>query len=89
MFEKSPPMASVSFLSSRSSVYTMTHHHARRFHEKVHESLGQRRADVIELYQPLSPLMADIQSAIIECMEATLAELRRSNTSVSVDTPMS
>ncbi|KAJ9122540.1 hypothetical protein QFC22_001969 [Naganishia vaughanmartiniae] len=56
-----------------------------RFHEKVHESLGQRRADVIELYQPLSPLMADIQSAIIECMEATLAELRRSNTSLDVD----
>ncbi|KAJ9098668.1 hypothetical protein QFC21_004316 [Naganishia friedmannii] len=56
-----------------------------RFHERVHESLEQRRADVIELYQPLSPLMTDIQSAIIECMEATLAELRRSNTTLDVD----
>jgi DNA excision repair protein ERCC-4 len=54
------------------------------FHEKVHESLGQRRADVIELYQPMSPLMASIQTAIMECMEATLGELRRSNTTVSV-----
>lgn len=54
------------------------------FHEKVHESLGQRRADVIELYQPLSPLMASVQGAIIECMEATLAELRRSNTTASI-----
>ncbi|KAI5452177.1 DNA repair protein RAD16 [Naganishia albida] len=56
-----------------------------RFHEKVHESLGQRRADVIELYQPLSPLMSSIQGAIIECMEATLAELRRSNTTLDID----
>lgn len=57
-----------------------------RFHEKVHESLGQRKADVIELYQPLTPLMSEIQSAIVECMQATLNELRRSNANVSSPT---
>lgn len=41
-------------------------------------SLGQRKADVIELYQPLTPNMTEIQSAIVECMDATLAELRKS-----------
>ncbi len=54
-----------------------------RFHDQVHESLGRRKADVIELHQPMSPKMAEIQAAILECMEATLGELRRSNTSVS------
>jgi DNA excision repair protein ERCC-4 len=53
------------------------------FHDAVHESLGQRKADVIELYQPMTGAMTEIQAAVVECMEATLGELRRSNTQVS------
>lgn len=56
-----------------------------RFEASVLSSLEHRKADVIELYQPLSALMSEIQSAIIECMEVTLAELRRSNTNLDVE----
>lgn len=55
---------------------------ARRFHEEVKKSLERRRADVIELYQPLSESMADIHHAIVQCMSATLAELKRANSTV-------
>ena len=34
------------------------------------------------MYQPLSPHMKEIQAAIMECMEATLSEIKRSNTYV-------
>jgi DNA excision repair protein ERCC-4 len=37
----------------------------------------------VELYQPMSNLMQQIQGAVIECMEATLGELKRSCTNVS------
>lgn len=37
---------------------------------------------MIELHQPMTPAMDEIQTAILECMEATLAEVKRSNTSV-------
>jgi DNA excision repair protein ERCC-4 len=53
-----------------------------RYREEVHASLGQRKADVIELYQPLTRKMSEIQVAIVECMDATLAELRKSCTGV-------
>lgn len=46
------------------------------------KSLGQ---DVIQIHQPLSERMATIQTAIIECMDATLSELKRSNTVIEVD----
>ena len=48
----------------------------------MHASLGQRKADVIELYQPLTRKMSEIQVAIVECMDATLAGLRKSCTGV-------
>jgi len=50
----------------------------------VEKDLKKRQADVIEFYQPLSPSMAEIQTAVLECMEATLSEIKRSNTSVSL-----
>lgn len=53
-----------------------------RFHEVVKESLGRRKADVVELHQELSEPMNDIHHAIVECMKATLSELKRSNTNV-------
>lgn len=46
------------------------------------ESLSRRRADVIELHQPLTEAMADIHHALVQCMTATLAELKRSHSTV-------
>ncbi|KAA1127194.1 hypothetical protein PGTUg99_030419 [Puccinia graminis f. sp. tritici] len=43
------------------------------------------KPQVIELHQPMSPAMIEIQTAIIECMDATLAEIRRGNTNLEVD----
>lgn len=54
-----------------------------RFHEEIKKSLERRRADVVELSQNLTERMADIHHAIIQCMNATLSELKRSNTNVS------
>ncbi|SCV74432.1 BQ2448_8071 [Microbotryum intermedium] len=51
-----------------------------RFHADVDRDLQKRKADVVELYQPLTDSMSDIQGALIECMEATLSEIKRSNT---------
>ena len=51
----------------------------QRFHERVNEDLAKRVADVVELYQPMTQSMKDIQTAVIECMEATLSEIKKSN----------
>ncbi|BGP57899.1 DNA repair protein RAD16 [Rhodotorula sphaerocarpa] len=56
-----------------------------RFHDDVNEDLQKRKADVVELYQPLTPAMLDIQTAILECMELTLSEVKRSNTYLEID----
>ena len=54
----------------------------RRFRNEVAEDLVKRKADVVELHQPLSDSMKEVQNAVIECMEATLNEIKRSNHSV-------
>jgi DNA excision repair protein ERCC-4 len=54
-----------------------------RFHEEVKESLERRRADVVELNQHLTESMKDIHAAIVQCMNATLMELKKSRTDVS------
>ncbi|KAF8338666.1 hypothetical protein F5887DRAFT_1284710 [Amanita rubescens] len=56
-----------------------------RFQEDVKQSLERRRADVIELSQDMSEYMSDIHHAIIQCMNATLSELRKSNTTLDLD----
>ncbi|GAA5882826.1 hypothetical protein JCM3774_002928 [Rhodotorula dairenensis] len=56
-----------------------------RFHDDVNDDLQKRKADVVELYQPLTPAMLDIQTAILECMELTLAEIKRSNTYLEIE----
>lgn len=55
---------------------------ADRFREEVRQDLLERKVDVQELYQPLSSSMRDIQDSIIECMDSTLSEIKRSNASV-------
>lgn len=64
-----------------------------RFHELISSDLEpnsrMRKGDkgegnqVLNLWQPMSESMSTIQTSIIECMDATLAELKRSNTVVS------
>ncbi|SPO26367.1 related to RAD1 - component of the nucleotide excision repairosome [Ustilago trichophora] len=56
-----------------------------RFHQQTSKDLGQRKADVIELHQPLSRSMRNIQTAIIECLDASLSELKRGNANVETD----
>ncbi|KAH7903238.1 hypothetical protein BJ138DRAFT_1020950, partial [Hygrophoropsis aurantiaca] len=48
-----------------------------RFHEKVKACLAARTADVVELYQPLTPAMRDIHNALLACITATLDEIGR------------
>ena len=56
-----------------------------RFHESVNADLAKKKSDVLTLHQPLSDSMDKIQTAIIECMDATLAELKRSNANIEVE----
>jgi DNA excision repair protein ERCC-4 len=56
-----------------------------RFHKAVLRDLGKRKADVIELHQPLSNSMKRIQNAIVECLEATLGELKRGSGSIEIE----
>lgn len=54
-----------------------------RFFEPVKESLASRKAEVVEMYQPMTELMRRCQDAITECMEAMLVELKRDHSLVS------
>ncbi|KAG2213458.1 hypothetical protein INT47_009132 [Mucor saturninus] len=55
-----------------------------RFQLAVSENLSQTNNDVIELRQPMTPMMDTIQTGLVQCMEETLAELRRSNPTLDV-----
>ncbi|KIY50070.1 hypothetical protein FISHEDRAFT_57787 [Fistulina hepatica ATCC 64428] len=55
------------------------------FHVDIKKSLERRRADVVELSQPLTEPMSEIHNAILQCMNTTLSELKRSNTSLDLD----
>ncbi|KAF5388644.1 hypothetical protein D9757_004788 [Collybiopsis confluens] len=56
-----------------------------RFHQEVKDALEKKRADVIELAQHLTVNMNDIHGAIVQCMNSTLAELRRSKVDLELD----
>lgn len=51
-----------------------------RFHENIQQDLEKCKADVVELYPSLTKSMKEIQTSIIECMEATLSEITKGNT---------
>ncbi|KAI8990055.1 hypothetical protein BDB01DRAFT_756085 [Pilobolus umbonatus] len=55
-----------------------------RFQVLVTDNLSQIDNNVIELQQPMTKSMDIIQQSLVECMEDTLTELRRSNPSVDV-----
>ncbi|PWN40252.1 hypothetical protein IE81DRAFT_325773 [Ceraceosorus guamensis] len=56
-----------------------------RFHKSVIRDLGSGRGDVIQLHQPLSRSMRAIQTAIVECLDATLGELKRGAGNVDIE----
>ncbi|USW48220.1 Putative DNA repair protein XPF [Septoria linicola] len=54
-----------------------------RFHVTVAKSLeGRRKAEVIELELPMTDAMRDIQNAVLECVEVSIAELKKMNSGV-------
>ncbi|KAK4959228.1 DNA repair protein RAD16 [Elasticomyces elasticus] len=57
-----------------------------RFHVTVAKSLeGKRKAEVIELEVPMTDAMRDIQNAVLECVEVSIAELRKGNTGLEME----
>ncbi|OQS04833.1 DNA repair endonuclease XPF [Thraustotheca clavata] len=49
-----------------------------RFHVAIHSCLNQHQPEVYEIEIPLTPLMKDMQAALLVAMELTLNELKRS-----------
>ncbi|KAI1379665.1 DNA repair protein [Hypoxylon crocopeplum] len=57
-----------------------------RFHVTVASSLeGKKKAEVIELEVPMTDAMGDIQTAIMECVEVSIHELKKGNTGLEMD----
>ena len=57
-----------------------------RFHASVAQSLeGKRKAELIELEVPMSEDMMTLQQAVLECIDASISELRKANTGVEMD----
>ncbi|CAO1633670.1 unnamed protein product [Sympodiomycopsis kandeliae] len=56
-----------------------------RFHKSILRDLGQRKADVVELHQPLTRSMQIIQNAAVECLDATLNEIKRAVGGIDVE----
>ncbi|OTB03966.1 hypothetical protein M426DRAFT_321261 [Hypoxylon sp. CI-4A] len=57
-----------------------------RFHMTVASSLeGKKKAEVIELEVPMTDAMRDIQTAIMECVEVSIHELKKGNTGLEMD----
>src|SRR6478609_8077451 len=55
-----------------------------RFQITVTEDLAKTNDNVIELRQPMSESMDIIQQSLVQCMEETLAELKRANTQIDI-----
>ena len=57
-----------------------------RFHVTVAKSLeGRRKAEVIELEVPMTDAMKEIQQAVMECVEASIRELKKANNGLEMD----
>ncbi|KAH8717062.1 hypothetical protein GQ44DRAFT_762307 [Phaeosphaeriaceae sp. PMI808] len=57
-----------------------------RFHIAVANSLeGRKKAEVIELEVPMTDAMQDIQNAVLECVEASISELKKGNPGLQVE----
>lgn len=57
-----------------------------RFHVSVAQSLeGKKKAEVIELEVPMTDAMKEIQTAVMECVEVSIHELKKGNTGLEMD----
>ncbi|KAI9846050.1 MAG: hypothetical protein M1838_001412 [Thelocarpon superellum] len=57
-----------------------------RFHVTIAKSLeGRKRAEVIELEVPMTESMTQIQNAVLECVEASITELKKANSGLEMD----
>ncbi|OUM62412.1 hypothetical protein PIROE2DRAFT_44330, partial [Piromyces sp. E2] len=56
-----------------------------RFHLAVSKELEKNKIRVIEIRVPLSPNMKTIQTSLIECMEATLLDVKKLTNYVDID----
>ena len=57
-----------------------------RFHASIAQSLeGRKKAEVIELDVPMTASMKAIQQAVMECVETSISELKKANTSLEMD----
>ncbi|KAK3393063.1 hypothetical protein B0H63DRAFT_457273 [Podospora didyma] len=57
-----------------------------RFHMHVAQALeGKKKAEVIELEVPMTDAMKEIQTAIMECVEVSIHELKKGNTGLEMD----
>lgn len=57
-----------------------------RFQMVVAQALeGKKKAEVIELEVPMSDSMREIQNAIMECVETSVGELKKSNTGLEME----
>ncbi|CAJ0548019.1 Ff.00g047730.m01.CDS01 [Fusarium sp. VM40] len=57
-----------------------------RFHVTVAQSLeGKKKAEVIELEVPMTDSMREIQTAIMECVEVSIHELKKGNSGLEMD----
>jgi DNA excision repair protein ERCC-4 len=57
-----------------------------RYHVTVSKSLeGKKKAEVIEYEVPLSEAMVEIQNATMECVEVSIAELRKANPGMEME----
>lgn len=57
-----------------------------RFHMTVAQSLeGKKKAEVIELEVPMTDAMKEIQTAVMECVEVSIHELKKGNTGLEMD----
>lgn len=57
---------------------------AGRFHDEVKQTLEKKRIDIVQLLQSLTEPMKEIHGAIIQCINSTMSELKRSHTNVSM-----
>ena len=57
-----------------------------RFQVDIAKSLeGRRKAEVIELEVPMTESMQTIQNAVMECIEASISELKKGNSGLDMD----
>ena len=57
-----------------------------RYQATIQRSLqGKKKAEVIELEVPMTDAMRDIQNAIMECVEASIGELKKGNSGLAME----